>query len=58
MTTKNRKIQTCGKGRQDSCSCQVQGSVEYVRFHIADKRAKLKLKLGAAFYQWNLDKVG
>lgn len=47
-----------GKGRQDSCRCQVQGSVECVRFHIAEKSAKLKLEIGVAFYQWNLDKAG
>ncbi|TKY65421.1 AT-rich interactive domain-containing protein 1 [Spatholobus suberectus] len=47
-----------GKGRQDSCGCQVLGSVECVRFHIAKKRSKVKLELGEAFYQWNLHKVG
>ncbi|XP_054784587.1 AT-rich interactive domain-containing protein 1 isoform X2 [Prosopis cineraria] len=47
-----------GKGRQDSCGCQVAGSVECVRFHVAEKRAKVKLELGVAFYLWNLDKVG
>nr|KYP64227.1 hypothetical protein KK1_018818 [Cajanus cajan] len=47
-----------GKGRQDSCGCQVQGSVECVRFHIAKKRSKVKLELGEAFYLWNLHKVG
>ncbi|TKY63936.1 AT-rich interactive domain-containing protein 1 [Spatholobus suberectus] len=47
-----------GKGRQDSCGCSVPGSVECVRFHIAEKRAKVKLELGAAFYDWNFDKVG
>ncbi|XP_073222599.1 AT-rich interactive domain-containing protein 1-like [Cicer arietinum] len=47
-----------GKGGEDSCGCHVQGSVECVRFHIAEKRAKVKLELGVAFYQWNLDKVG
>lgn len=47
-----------GKGRQDSCGCQVQGSIECVRFHISEKRSKLKLELGVAFYQWNLHKAG
>ncbi|KAL2330269.1 hypothetical protein Fmac_017850 [Flemingia macrophylla] len=47
-----------GKGRQDSCGCQVQGSVECVRFHIAKKRSKVKLELGEAFYLWNFHKVG
>ncbi|KAK7292695.1 hypothetical protein RJT34_15547 [Clitoria ternatea] len=47
-----------GKGRQDSCGCSVPGSVECVRFHISEKRAKVKLELGAAFYDLNFDKVG
>ena len=47
-----------GAGRKDSCGCQVQGSVECVRFHIAEKRAKVKSELGVAFYLWNLHKVG
>lgn len=47
-----------GKGRQDSCGCEVPGSVECVRFHISEKRAKVKLELGVAFYLWKLDKVG
>lgn len=47
-----------GKGRQDSCGCSEPGSVECVRFHIGEKRAKLKLELGVAFYEWNFNKVG
>ncbi|KAG4938150.1 hypothetical protein JHK84_044400 [Glycine max] len=47
-----------GKGRQDSCSCSAPGSVECVRFHITEKRAKVHLELGAAFYDWNFDQVG
>ncbi|XP_027335790.1 AT-rich interactive domain-containing protein 2-like isoform X2 [Abrus precatorius] len=47
-----------GKGRQDSCGCSVPGSVECVRFHIGEKRAKVKLELGEAFHEWNFDKVG
>ncbi|KAI4328813.1 hypothetical protein L6164_021139 [Bauhinia variegata] len=47
-----------GKGRQDSCGCHEPGSVECVRFHIAEKRAKLKLELGFTFLEWNLDRVG
>lgn len=47
-----------GKGREDSCGCSVPGSVECVRFHISEKKAKVKLELGVAFYKWNLDKVG
>ncbi|KAL2625615.1 hypothetical protein AAZX31_07G066400 [Glycine max] len=47
-----------GKGRQDSCGCPVPGSVECVRFHITEKRAKVHLELGAVFYDWNFDQVG
>lgn len=47
-----------GRGRPEKCSCQVQGSVECVRFHIAEKRLKLKLELGSAFYHWGFDCMG
>ncbi|KAL4298932.1 hypothetical protein HN51_049651 [Arachis hypogaea] len=47
-----------GAGRKDSCGCQFQGSVECIQFHVAQKRAKLKLELGDAFYMWNLHKTG
>ncbi|KAI3441781.1 uncharacterized protein J3R85_001817 [Psidium guajava] len=47
-----------GKGRQDSCGCLVLGSTECVRFHIAEKRLKLKIELGSAFYRWKLHKMG
>ncbi|OWM88193.1 AT-rich interactive domain-containing protein 1 [Punica granatum] len=47
-----------GKGRQDSCGCQIQGSAECIRFHIAEKRMKLKLELGSAFFRLKLDKMG
>ncbi|XP_052728379.1 AT-rich interactive domain-containing protein 1 isoform X2 [Vigna angularis] len=47
-----------GKGRQDSCGCPVQGSVECVRFHVGEKRSKVKIELGEAFFQWRLDMVG
>lgn len=47
-----------GKGRQYSCSCQMPGSTECVRFHIAEERLNLKLELGAAFYIWKFDKMG
>jgi hypothetical protein len=47
-----------GRGRQDSCGCAVPGSVECVRFHISEKKAKAKLELGVAFYHWRFDKVG
>jgi hypothetical protein len=47
-----------GKGRQDSCGCAVPGSLECVRFHIAERKEKVKLELGVAFYHWHFDKVG
>ncbi|KAA8520846.1 hypothetical protein F0562_011519 [Nyssa sinensis] len=47
-----------GKGRQDSCGCRLPGSVDCVRFHIAEKRMKLKLELGSVFYRWRFDRMG
>ncbi|MBA0704414.1 hypothetical protein Golax_016672 [Gossypium laxum] len=47
-----------GKGRQDLCGCQVQGSVQCVKFHVAEKRSKLKLELGPAFKKLKFDKMG
>ncbi|GAV76100.1 ARID domain-containing protein [Cephalotus follicularis] len=47
-----------GKGRQDLCGCQFPGGVECIRFHIVEKRIKLKLELGSAFYHWRFDCMG
>ncbi|KAL6981981.1 hypothetical protein U1Q18_023599 [Sarracenia purpurea var. burkii] len=47
-----------GKGRHDSCGCEHPGSVECVRFHVAEKRMRLKLELGLAFQHWKFDKMG
>ncbi|KAI4315440.1 hypothetical protein L6164_028249 [Bauhinia variegata] len=47
-----------GKGREEKCCCEFQGSVECIRFHIAEKRMKLKLELGSAFYLWRFDRMG
>lgn len=47
-----------GRGRQETCGCRVQGSVECVRFHIAEKRMKLKLDLGLTFYHWGFHCMG
>ena len=47
-----------GKGRQDSCGCHFPGSVECVKFHVAEKRIRLKLELGPAFQNWQFDKMG
>ncbi|KDP25411.1 hypothetical protein JCGZ_20567 [Jatropha curcas] len=47
-----------GKGRPSTCGCQLPGSVECVRFHIAENRMKLKLELGHVFYRWRFDRMG
>lgn len=47
-----------GKGRQDSCGCQFPGSIECVRFHVKQKRLKVKLELGSAFYLWKFNGIG
>lgn len=47
-----------GKGRPESCNCLFPGSVPCVRFHIAEKRMKLKLELGSVFYHWKFDRMG
>uniref|UniRef100_A0A5B7AZW1 Putative AT-rich interactive domain-containing protein 2 isoform X1 n=1 Tax=Davidia involucrata TaxID=16924 RepID=A0A5B7AZW1_DAVIN len=47
-----------GKGRQDLCGCRLPGSMDCVRFHIAEKRMKLKLELGLVFYCWRFDRMG
>ncbi|KAL2536446.1 AT-rich interactive domain-containing protein 1 [Forsythia ovata] len=47
-----------GKGRQDSCGCQFPGSVQCVKFHVAEKSARVKLELCSAFYGWKFDSIG
>ncbi|XVF10571.1 hypothetical protein REPUB_Repub07fG0193900 [Reevesia pubescens] len=47
-----------GRGRPNSCGCQIPGSVECIRLHIAEKRMKLKLELGSVFYRWRFDGIG
>ncbi|KAI7758413.1 hypothetical protein M8C21_013101 [Ambrosia artemisiifolia] len=47
-----------GKGRQGSCGCQFIGSLECIRFHVAEKRSRLKLELGSAFVKWKFDTMG
>lgn len=47
-----------GKGRVNNCKCKNHGSIECTRFHIAEKRYKLKSELGTAFYQWRFDRMG
>ncbi|KAL6130965.1 hypothetical protein ACLB2K_069343 [Fragaria x ananassa] len=47
-----------GKGRQESCGCQMPGSIECVRFHTAEKRLRVKRELGSAFYHWKFNEMG
>ena len=52
------KLDPIGKGRQHRCSCSFPESVECVRFHIAEKRLKLKQELGSLFYRWRFNLMG
>lgn len=52
------ELDPIGKGRQNSCSCRLPGSVGCVRFHIAEERMKIKLELGLLFYRWRFDHMG
>jgi hypothetical protein len=47
-----------GKGRNVVCSCKFPGSVECVRFHVAERRLQLKHELGSAFFEWDFDRMG
>nr|GEV44792.1 hypothetical protein [Tanacetum cinerariifolium] len=47
-----------GKGRQSSCGCKFKGSLECVRFHISEKRYRVRLELGPAFANWKFDTMG
>ncbi|XP_051119016.1 AT-rich interactive domain-containing protein 2 [Andrographis paniculata] len=49
-----------GKGRSHHpcCSCSVPNSVNCVRFHIAEKRLKLKQELGPLFHRWGFNRMG
>ncbi|XP_061962144.1 AT-rich interactive domain-containing protein 1 isoform X2 [Populus nigra] len=47
-----------GKGRSDSCGCQVPKSIKCVRFHITERRLRVMRELGEAFNQWRFDKMG
>ncbi|CAA2957662.1 AT-rich interactive domain-containing 2-like isoform X1 [Olea europaea subsp. europaea] len=47
-----------GKGRQQLCNCRSPNSVECMRFHIAEKRLKLKCELGLPFYRWKFNRMG
>lgn len=52
------ELDRIGKGRQDSCGCPFQGSLECVKFHITEKRNRVKLELGSAFYKWKFSDMG
>ncbi|KZV24395.1 AT-rich interactive domain-containing protein 2 [Dorcoceras hygrometricum] len=52
------ELDPIGKGRLDSCSCSFPHSVECVRFHIAEKRFKLRRDIGLLFYHWRFDRMG
>ncbi|XP_068645719.1 AT-rich interactive domain-containing protein 2-like [Aristolochia californica] len=47
-----------GKGRPNSCGCRLPGSVECVRFHVAERRILLNRELGPAFYHWKFHCMG
>lgn len=47
-----------GKGRQDHCGCEVPASIECVRFHVAQKRLRVKEELGLAYDEWKFHKMG
>ncbi|XP_031376322.1 AT-rich interactive domain-containing protein 2 isoform X2 [Punica granatum] len=54
-----RDAESLGRGRVNSCSCLLPGSVECIRFHIAEERMSLKLQLGySLFYDWRFNCMG
>lgn len=52
------RLDPIGKGRQHPCNCPFPDSVECVRFHVAEKRLKLKHELGLLFYHWRFNRMG
>ncbi|KAI3453731.1 hypothetical protein Pfo_010394 [Paulownia fortunei] len=52
------RLDPIGKGRQHPCNCPFPDSVECVRFHVAEKRLKLKHELGLLFYHWRFNCMG
>ncbi|KAF0919036.1 hypothetical protein E2562_028261 [Oryza meyeriana var. granulata] len=58
----NRKLSyfcnPIGKGREVVCGCNLPGSVECVRFHVAERRLQLRRELDSAFYVWGFDRMG
>ncbi|KAL9676686.1 hypothetical protein QQ045_004902 [Rhodiola kirilowii] len=48
-----------GRGRPDNCSCRDNpGSDACVKLHVSERRAQLRLELGAAFEAWKFDEMG
>ncbi|KAL3499321.1 hypothetical protein ACH5RR_038414 [Cinchona calisaya] len=47
-----------GKGRPNTCDCSFPGNVECIRFHIAEKKLKLKREIGGLFFKWRFDHMG
>ncbi|XP_074588416.1 AT-rich interactive domain-containing protein 2-like isoform X2 [Curcuma longa] len=47
-----------GRGRQNTCQCELPQSAECVRCHIAEKRQQLKRELGRAFHDWGFESMG
>ncbi|KAJ8540048.1 hypothetical protein K7X08_026437 [Anisodus acutangulus] len=47
-----------GKGRKHICGCRSPGSYDCVKVHIFEKRRKVKIDLGSAYYQWKFDSMG
>ncbi|KAK4354039.1 hypothetical protein RND71_026233 [Anisodus tanguticus] len=47
-----------GKGRKHICGCRSPGSYDCVKVHIFQKRRKVKIDLGSAYYQWKFDSMG
>ncbi|KAJ8541889.1 hypothetical protein K7X08_016755 [Anisodus acutangulus] len=47
-----------GKGRKPICGCRSPGSYDCVKVHTFEKKRKVKIDLGSAYYQWKFDSMG
>ncbi|KAK2975865.1 hypothetical protein RJ640_015296 [Escallonia rubra] len=47
-----------GKGRPESCACASPGSIECVRLHVNEERARLQFNLGPAYFDWGFHWMG
>ncbi|XP_073279645.1 AT-rich interactive domain-containing protein 1-like [Primulina huaijiensis] len=52
------RLNPIGKGRAATCSCHVPGSSQCVQMHVAKEKIKLKIELGAAFWEWKFGEMG